>query len=188
MRRPALISLIVFLHMRGRMSRPRIREFLMIWTGPEPGTDTINQCIHEAGRAAAPVEDQLIAEVLSSDLLNADETTWLIAGKPFWLWVFVTSTVCLYYITHRTNELVQNLLTGFSGWLMTDGYQAREGPPDQNLPETVAELLNEFKRECERMRDNPCHEKARQLAVAFLNDWDTIFMPCKAKFHRLFRL
>jgi hypothetical protein len=119
---PALMSLIVFLSMRMRMSRPRIREFLLLWLGIELGTGTINQCIHESGRSVAPVEDQLVEELLTSDLLHADETTWLIAGKPFWLWVFVTTTVTLYYITFRSNELVRNLLEGFNGWLMSDGY------------------------------------------------------------------
>jgi IS1 family transposase len=55
----------------------------------------------------------------------------LIAGKPFWLWVFVTSTVTLYFIAFRSNELVRNLLGEFKGWLMrcaelveaSDGYQ-----------------------------------------------------------------
>lgn len=120
---PVLMSFIVFLHMRMRMSRPRIRELLLIWLGIELSTGTINQCIHESGRSVAPVEDQLIEELLASDLLNADETTWLIAGKPFWLWVFVTTTVTLYYITFRSNELVRNLLGEYKGWLMSDGYQ-----------------------------------------------------------------
>ena len=120
---PALMSLVVFLSMRMRMSRPRIREFLLLWLGIELSTGTINQCIHEAGRSVAPVEDQLVEELLAGDLLHADETTWLIAGKPFWLWVFVTATVTLYSIAFRTNELVRNLLGGFNGRLMSDGYQ-----------------------------------------------------------------
>ena len=134
-----LMSLIVFLSMRMRMSRPRIREFLLVWLGIELSTGTINQCIHEAGCSVAPVEEQLVEELLASDLPHADETTWLIAGKPFWLWTFVTATVTLYYtstssvhrITFRTNELVRNLLCEFKGWLMrcaelveaSDGYQ-----------------------------------------------------------------
>lgn len=121
---PALMSLIVCLSMRMRMSRPRIREFLLIWLGIELSTGTINQCIHEAGRASAPVvEKQLEKELLASNLLHADETTWLIAGKPFWLWVFVTSTVTLYYIAYRSNEVVRNLLGEYKGWLMSDGYK-----------------------------------------------------------------
>ena len=114
-------------------SSAQVREFLLLWLGIELSTGTINQCIHEAGRSVAPVEDRLVEELLASDLLHADETTWLIAGKPFWLWVFVTSTVTLYYITFRGNELVRNLLGEFKGWLMSDGYQVYR--------ETCAELV-----------------------------------------------
>ncbi|MDM8548065.1 transposase, partial [Candidatus Venteria ishoeyi] len=64
----------------------------------------------EGGRAVDPIENQMVKELLDSKLLHADETTWLIAGKPFWLWVFASSTVTLYYITLRSNELVRNLL------------------------------------------------------------------------------
>jgi len=121
---PALMSFIVFLHMRMRMSRPRIREFLLIWLGIQLSTGTINQCIHESRRNVAPVEDPLIKETLDSGLLHADETGWLIHGKSRWLWVFISSTVALYYITYRTNELVRNFLVGkFKGWLMSDGYR-----------------------------------------------------------------
>ena len=222
---PALMSLIVFLSMRMRMSRPRIREFLLLWLGIELSTGTINQCIHEAGRSVAPVEDQLVEELLASDLLRADETTWLIAGKPFWLWVFVAATVTLYYITFRSNELVRNLLSEFKGWVMSDGYQvyreidkrlrcwahllrkakgisesldqdaaafgkrahevlktlmdavyqAREGPQGIDLEEKYWGLLENFSAECEQMLDSQ-HEKARALAVEFLNDWEAIFM------------
>ena len=196
-----------------------------LFDGIELSTGTIDQCIHESGRSVAPVEDQLIEELLASDLLHADETTWLIAGKPFWLWVFVTTTVTLYSITFRTNELVRNLLSEFTGWLMSDGYhvyreitkrlrcwahlvrkakglaesldreaaafgkralevlktlmdavyQAREGPPGINLEEEYWALLESFSAECERMLDSK-HEKARALAVEFLNDWEAIFM------------
>lgn len=222
---PALMSLIVFMNMRMRMSRPRIREFLLFWLGIELSTGTINQCIHESGRSVAPLENQLIAELLASDLLHADETTWLIAGKPFWLWVFVTTTVTLYYIALRSNELVRNLLGEYKGWLMSDGYkvyreivkrlrcwahlmrkakgiaesldqgaaafgkrahevlkilmdavyQAREGPQGINLEEKYLVLLEDFSAECEQMLDSK-HEKARKLAVEFLNDWEAIFM------------
>ncbi|SEH06646.1 IS66 family transposase [Candidatus Venteria ishoeyi] len=120
---PALMSLIIFLNMRMRMSRPRIQEFLLLWLNIELSTGTINQCIHEGGRAVDPIENQMVKELLDSKLLHADETTWLIAGKPFWLWVFASSTVTLYYITLRSNELVRNLLGEYKGWLMSDGYK-----------------------------------------------------------------
>lgn len=120
---PALMSLIVFLSLRMRLSRARIREFLQRWLGLELGIGTINQCIHEAGRSVAPLEEALVEAVLDSDLLYADETPWKLAGSTLWLWVFISNTVTLYYVAYRSKELVRNLLEGFTGWLMSDGYR-----------------------------------------------------------------
>jgi len=121
---PTLVSLIVCLTTRLYASRKRTREFLKEWLGVDLSTSTINQCIHEAGRAVAPVEDQLVAELLAAPLLHADETTWKEAGQLLWLWVFCSATVTLYLVGYRTKEIIQNLLgSAFDGWLMSDGYR-----------------------------------------------------------------
>jgi len=73
---PMLESLIVCLSKRMRSSRPKVQEFLHDWLGLWLGTGTINQCIHEAGRAVEPLEDQMIEEIRRAELLNVDETPW----------------------------------------------------------------------------------------------------------------
>jgi transposase len=121
---PLLMALICSLALRMRLSRPRIREFLKDWLGLHLSVGTINQCIHESGRAVEPLEDQLIEEVIKSDLLNVDETSWKEKGKLFWLWVFCTTTVALYAIGYRSMETIEKILgKSFSGWLMSDGYK-----------------------------------------------------------------
>ena len=121
---PLLMALICSLALRMRLSRPRIREFLKDWLGLHLSVGTINQCIHESGRAVEPVEDQLIEEVIKSDLLNVDETSWKEKSKLFWLWVFCTITVTLYAIGYRSRDTIEKVLgKNFSGWLMSDGYR-----------------------------------------------------------------
>ena len=120
---PMLVTLIVCLSKRMRLSRPRIQEFLADWLGIHLSTGTINQCIHEAGRAVAPLEDQLVEEVKRSGLLYVDETSWKEKGRLLWLWVFSTATVCLYRIGSRGHEVIEQVLgKSFLGWLMSDGY------------------------------------------------------------------
>ena len=53
-------------------------------------------------------------------------------------------------------------------------YLAREGR-GQNIEPAWREKLAAFRRVCERMKLS-MHEKTRQLAVEFLNDWNAIFM------------
>ena len=121
---PGLAALIVALALRFRLSRARIQDFLADWLGLELSIGVIHQTIHEASAAVAPAEEELVQAVLSSDLLHADETAWPEHGQPLWLWVFLSATVTLYYVAGRGKELVANVLDGFTGWLMSDGWIA----------------------------------------------------------------
>ncbi len=121
---PMLLSLIVCLSQRMRLSRRRIEEFLRDWLGVALSTSTINQCIHEAGRAVEPIEDQLVEELQQASLAYADETPWKEWGQLLWLWVITTSTVCLSFVSYRSQEILAHVFDkGFAGWLMSDGYQ-----------------------------------------------------------------
>src|SRR5512143_1493949 len=126
---PGLATLIVALALRFRLSRARIREFLAVWLGGTLSVGTIHQTLHEAGAAGAPVEEELVAAVVASGLLHADETSWPAQGQGLWLWVFIATTVTLYYVAGRGKELLENLLDGFTGWLMSDGWIAYRGFP-----------------------------------------------------------
>ena len=221
---PLLMALICCLDKRFRMSRRRIKEFLHEWLGIELAVGTINQCIHEMGRAVAPLETQLIEEASQSGFMHADETSWKEQGRPLWLWVLSSISISVYVIGKRDITTLEKILAkSFSGWLMTDGYGAyrwyqkrlrcwahlkrkaqglseslnkearsfgkktlnvlitlikaihrvREGPKE-NIVLKYQELLDEFRVLCKLFRDAK-HEKTRELAREFLNDWDAIF-------------
>ncbi|SEH05801.1 Uncharacterised protein [Candidatus Venteria ishoeyi] len=50
--------------------------------------------------------------------------------------------------------------------------------PEENLEEKYQILLVDFKAECERIKGESKHKKARALAVEFLNDWEAITRIC----------
>ncbi|HYQ92842.1 MAG TPA: IS66 family transposase [Candidatus Competibacteraceae bacterium] len=121
---PLLISLLVCLSHRLHLSRRRIQELLRDWLGIELSTSTINQCLHEAGRAVEPLEESLVEELQQATLAYADETPWKEGGQLLWLWVIITPTLCLDFIGYRSKEILANVFgEGFVGWLMSDGYQ-----------------------------------------------------------------
>lgn len=121
---PGLVSLICALNLRLHCSRARIREFLHDWLQLELCTATINQCIHEAGRAVEPVvRDEIEEAVRQAELVYADETGWKEHGRPLWLWVFTCATASLFVVGRRTQEVVLRVLgEQFANWLMSDGY------------------------------------------------------------------
>ncbi|MCP4487590.1 MAG: transposase, partial [Gammaproteobacteria bacterium] len=122
---PKLVALIVCLSKRMRLSRRRIREFLRDWLRLDLCIGTINKCIHEAGRAASPLTDELLEEVRESLILFVDETSWKEWGKKQWLWVFTSLKVTFYIIGFRSRKVLDYVLgQTFKGLLMSDGYRA----------------------------------------------------------------
>jgi transposase len=123
---PLLIALLCALSLRMRLSRRRIQEFLGEWLGLQLAVATINQCLHEAGRALEPVlEEQLLPQVRGSELIHADETSWKEHGRLLWLWVFTTATTTVFAIGRRSQDLLYGVLGAvLTGWLMSDGYWA----------------------------------------------------------------
>jgi hypothetical protein len=65
----------------------------------------INKAIHESGRAAMPLENELLEEVLKSELLHADETPWKQKGDLLWLWIFVICSVVTFWIYFARSQL-----------------------------------------------------------------------------------
>ena len=121
---PMLVALIVCLSKRYHLSRNKIQEFLKDWLGIHLSKGVINKSIHEAGRAVAPLEEKLINEIENAALLHIDETVWKELSSKLWLWVFTTTTVCLFLIGPRTKAVVKKILDTFTGTVMSDGYNA----------------------------------------------------------------
>ncbi|MGH8568524.1 MAG: IS66 family transposase [Gammaproteobacteria bacterium] len=120
---PRMASLLVLLTLRFRLSRAKVQALLADLFGLKISTGLIDKTIREAGRALAPLEDKIVEHIEQATLLHVDETSWPEAGKPLWLWVFVTTDTALYLIGYRDKEMIENVLTGqFQGDLMTDGY------------------------------------------------------------------
>jgi transposase len=127
---PTLASLIVCLALRMRLSRARIRELLNDWLHLELSIGLIDQCIREAGLAAAPLQELLLEELRQADLLQADETPWKERGHVLWLWVFVSAQVVLFLVGRRTRQVLRQVMgERFAGWLMSDGHINYRGYP-----------------------------------------------------------
>ena len=121
---PTMVSFFVCLSKNHRMSLSKISEFTKDWLGLHLCKATINQCLHEAGRAASPLENEIISEIVNSTLIHADETSWHEGKRFLWLWVFSSEHSSLFFIKSREKEVANLILENFTGWLMSDGYLA----------------------------------------------------------------
>ena len=151
---PGLATLIVALHLRFRLSRRRMREFLHDWLGLRLSVGTLDGTLREAAAATAPLEEELIAAVVASDRLPADETSWPQGTELFWLWVFTSATVTLFRVAKRGREILDRILPGFAGWLMSDGWQAYRHLPHRlrcwaHLTRKAQGLIDSYDREAQ---------------------------------------
>lgn len=129
---PRLAGMIVLLALRMRLSRARIRELLIELFGLSLSIGLIDQTIREAGRASAPLEDALVADIQEAAQLHIDETPWPESGVLQWLWVLVNAHTALYLIGPRSREMVENvLLDQFLGTLISDGYVVYRNWPNR---------------------------------------------------------
>jgi transposase len=149
-----LATLIVALHLRFRLSRRRMREFLHDWLGLRLSVGTLDRTLREAAAAAAPLEEELIEAVVASDLLHGDETSWPQGAQLLWLWVLTGASVTLFVVASRGREVLDRLLPGFGGWLMSDGWQAYRHLPQRlrcwaHLTRKAQGLIDSFEREAQ---------------------------------------
>ncbi len=123
---PGLASLIVYLAFELRVSRRKVQRFFDDVFGLKLSVGTLQNVVVESARALAPVEEQLVEDLLNESLIHADETSHNEAGALLWLWVFISRSTALFFIGHRTLEIIDNLLDThplpFKGYLMSDGY------------------------------------------------------------------
>ena len=68
-----LATFIASLGVRYRISRAKIREFLLDWAKTQLSVGTIDRCIREAGIACAPVVEELVAELQEAEILHLDQ-------------------------------------------------------------------------------------------------------------------
>ena len=97
---------------------------------------TLANWVIRAGQLIQPLIDRLARELLTGRLIHMDETTLQVLKEPerpatsqSWLWVRrggppEKGIVLFDYDPHRNQAVPKRLLAGFTGTLVTDGYEA----------------------------------------------------------------
>jgi transposase len=100
--------------------------------------------------------DRMHEHLLKEDIIHADETTLNVLdekdNKNNYMWLYTTGKecdhkICLYdYQKSRSKKNPKNFLTGFAGYLQTDGYQAYESVGGVSLLGCLAHARRYFKK------------------------------------------
>ena len=102
--------------------------------GLDLSRQTLSNWVVKAGRLIKPLYDMMHEDLLSKDVLHADETVLEVLREPgreaaanSYMWVYRTSgcdkPIILYdYTQGRSGDYPKEFLNGFKGYLHTDGY------------------------------------------------------------------
>jgi transposase len=139
---------------------------IMAREGLEIDTQTLWDQLHALYRHLKPTYEALGRRVLDSPQIGADETWWRVMGKGvskrWWDWCLSTPDA-VFHTIHRSRsaEAVRELLAGYEGTAITDGYKAYETLARAESGVKLAHCWSHVRRkyiEIESFYPEPCRE------------------------------
>ena len=112
----------------------------------------------------AETKQKVLEHIVAGNLVHADETRANIKGKTGFVWVLTSNSEVVYILADsREGEMVQRLLAGFKGVLVTDFYTAYDsiGCLQQRCLIHLMRDLNE------KVLHNPFDTELKQVVTAF---------------------
>lgn len=121
---------------------------------------------HILARAAgklAPYYEALQDQIRASRVVYADETSWYVGDRGYWLWVFTTPHCTLFHVdSSRGRPVAQSILgTDFGGVLMTDCFTSYNRLPCEQA-KCIAHHLVRLKH---------CRQLPKTKNPAYLDAW-----------------
>lgn len=125
---------------------------------------SLNNIKAKAASYYTETKQEILDRIVRGNLVHADETRANIKGKSAFVWVLTSLREVVYiYADTREGEIVQHLLTGFKGVLVTDFYTAYESvdcPQQKCLIHLVRDLNDEI-------LSNPFDEELKRIVSTF---------------------
>ncbi len=111
-----------------------------------------------------PVYRQILEQIAQGSLVHVDETKGVVKGGGHYIWVFTNLTSVAYvYAETREATILENLLKGFSGVLVSDFYAAYDSVPCAQQ-KCLIHLMRDIN---EDVLKNPFNEELTAIARGF---------------------
>jgi transposase len=117
------------------------------------------QALHRVAARSTPTYHALVVVVRRSPVVAPDETGWKVAGRLWWLWVFVTPDITVYAIQPGRGYAQAAAILGprYAGVLVRDGWAPYRKLPQATHQTCLAHLL----RRCHGLLDTAQRGAAR---------------------------
>lgn len=160
-----LMVLVIFLRFIVRGVLRKTATFLDAGFALRLAPASVQAIVARAAEAATAEYDQLKQRIREARIVYADETSFSVLGKNWWVWVFRSDTDLLLVIRNsRGNNVLQEILgKAFAGILVCDCWRAYDFLSNATIQRCWAHLLRKSKELCETVAGRHFHEKLRAL-------------------------
>jgi predicted RecB family nuclease len=161
---PNLRAFVVYLMIELRLSNQKVAEHLsLLFNLPLKAT----QAYHMKSAMAekyAPTYQGILHQIANGKLVHADETTGVIRGGGHYMWVFANLTTVAYvYSESRESTILEDVLDGFSGVLVSDFYAAYDSVPCPQQ-KCLIHLMRDIN---DDLHKNPFDDELKEVAGRF---------------------
>ena len=160
-----LIVLVIFLKFIVRGVLRKTVSFLDASFALRLAPASVQAIIARAATAAEAEFEQLKQKIREARIVYADETSFSVLGKNWWVWVFRSDTDLLLVVRNsRGNDVLEEILgKAFAGIVVCDCWRAYDFLSSASIQRCWAHMLRKSKELCETVAGRHFHEKLTAL-------------------------
>ena len=161
---PALRAYITYLLIELRLSNEKIHEHLAtVFRTPILGSK-VHSIKEEMALKYQSTHRAILRQIATGPVVHADETKGVVYGGGHYVWIFANLTNVAYvYSPSREASILDGVLAGFNGVLVSDFYAAYDGMPCQQQ-KCLIHLIRDIN---EEVLKHPFNEELTFIAQRF---------------------
>jgi hypothetical protein len=161
---PNLRAFIVYLIIELRISNQKAADHVSLLFDLPIKKEQSNRFKSDMAEKYTPTHKGLLRQLSNGTLLHADETKGVVKGGGHYVWVFANLTTVAYvYSESREGIVLESVLEGFSGVLVSDFYAAYDSAPCPQQ-KCLIHLMRDIN---EDLHKNPFDEELKDIAGRF---------------------
>lgn len=127
---PNVRAFVAYLIIEMRLSNQKVSEHLSTVFNVNVQKSQVNDIKCAMAKHYAPMHQRILERVAAGPLVHADETKAVVRGGGHYIWVFANmSSVAYVHSASREASILDSVLAGFRGVLVSDFYGGYDGVP-----------------------------------------------------------
>ena len=161
---PNLQAFVVYLLIELRLSNQKAAEHASLLFDLPLTKSNANHIKSNMAEKYMPTYHGILRQIAKGALVHADETKGVVKGGGHYVWVFANLTTVAYvYAESREAVILEDLLDGFSGVLVSDFYAAYDSVPCAQQ-KCLIHLMRDIN---EDLHSNPFDDELKEIAGRF---------------------